>query len=124
VTASPYHPDGKVEGVSGYRILLSRGSSLLYRILVDWWVCTYTSLFRAYRREVIENITFECNGYRAVTEILVKAILQGYRVAEYPTTLHKRTLGSSKVKLLRTIIDHMNFQALVLFHRLSLKPMV
>jgi dolichol-phosphate mannosyltransferase len=124
VTASPYHANGKVEGVPGYRILLSRSSSLLYRILVDWRVCTYTSLFRVYRREVIDNITFECNGYRAVTEILVKGLLKGYCVVEYPATLHKRALGSSKVKLLRTILEHISFQALVLFHRLSLKPIV
>jgi len=42
VTASPYHPDGSVIGVPAYRLLLSRGSSFLYRILVDWNVHTYT----------------------------------------------------------------------------------
>jgi dolichol-phosphate mannosyltransferase len=124
VTASPYHPDGNVEGVSKFRIILSRGSSLLYRLLVNWRIYTYTSLFRAYHRDVIEKISFECNGYRAVTEILVKGLLQGYPVVEYPTTLHKRTLGSSKVKLLRTIFDHMSFQALVLIHRLNPKTIL
>ena len=124
VTASPYHPDGNVEGVAGYRLLLSRGSSFLYRILVDWRINTFTCLFRAYRREVIEKITVESDGYRGVTEILVKALLMGYRAGEYPATLHKRSLGTSKVRLIQTILDHLRFQALILFHRINLKPMV
>ena len=42
ITASPYHPKGEVVGVPGYRLFLSRGSSLLYRILLDWKIHTYT----------------------------------------------------------------------------------
>ena len=55
VTASPYHPAGGVEGVPAYRLVLSRGSSAIYRLLVDWRVHTYTSLFRAYRRKLSEH---------------------------------------------------------------------
>ena len=58
VTASPYHTNGRVEGVPAYRLLLSRGCSLIYRLLVDRKIRTYTSLFRAYRRTVIENVPF------------------------------------------------------------------
>jgi dolichol-phosphate mannosyltransferase len=124
VTASPYHPDGEVVGVAAYRLILSRGSSLIYRLLLDWGIRTYTCLFRAYRREVIEEVTFDCDDFQAVTEILVKGMLLGYRVAEYPAVLHKRLFGESKVKLGKTIIDHLRFQALVLLHRLSLRSLV
>ena len=31
VTASPYHPSGAVKNVPGWRLLLSKGSSFLYR---------------------------------------------------------------------------------------------
>ncbi len=47
VTASPYHPDGGVENVPGYRLVLSQGSSAMYRVLVDRHLHTYTALFRA-----------------------------------------------------------------------------
>jgi dolichol-phosphate mannosyltransferase len=124
VTASPYNPDGKVLGVPAYRLILSRSSSLIYRLLVDWRIRTYTSLFRVYRREVIEKVSFDCDNFQAIAEILVKGMLLGYRVVEYPAILHKRSLGTSKVKLVRTITDHLRFQALVLLHRLSLKPIV
>ena len=120
VTASPYHPEGEVVGVPGYRLILSRGSSAIYRVLVDWHVHTYTSLFRAYRREVVENITFESDGYRAGTELMVKAMLAGYQVAEYPAALHRRVFGVSKAKLVSTIIGHLCFQGSVLLHRLHL----
>ena len=119
VTASPYHPMGGVAGVPAYRLILSRGSSLLYRILVNWQVHTYTCLFRAYRRRVIEGVTFESNGFLAGTELLVKAMLAGYRVVEYPAVLHARVFGVSKAKLVHTILAHLNFQARVLLHRLG-----
>jgi len=123
VTASPYHPKGEVVGVPGYRIFLSKGSSLLYRILLNWKIHTYTALYRAYRREVIDNIPFAADDYLAGTELMVKAMLKGYRVEEYPAALHRRMFGASKAKLMRTIISHLQFQTKVLLHRLRIRPM-
>src|SRR5262249_44074581 len=76
VTASPYHPEGSVEGVPGYRLLLSRGSSLAYRLLVGGHLHTYTALFRAYRSEVVRTVTFDSDGFLAVAELLVNAMRQ------------------------------------------------
>jgi len=123
VTASPYHPSGAVVGVPAYRLILSRGSSLLYRILVNWHIHTYTSLFRAYRRDVIENISFEADGFLAGTELMVKAMFKGYHVAEYPVALYRRTYGVSKAKLVRTILAHLRFQMWILLFRLRLRPL-
>ncbi len=119
VTASPYHPDGGVENVPEYRLVLSKGSSLMYRVLVDRHLHTYTALFRAYRREVIKKISFEADGFLAGTELLVYAMLQGYVVAEYPTVLHARVAGVSKAKLMRTIRAHLGFQGRVLLYRMG-----
>lgn len=124
VTASPYHPAGRVMGVPAYRLILSRGSSTIYRLLVDWRVHTYTCLFRAYRREVIEHVSFESDGFLAGTELLVKGMLMGYRLAEYPAVLHSRVFGASKAKLARTILAHLSFQTRVLLHRLDLASLV
>jgi dolichol-phosphate mannosyltransferase len=123
VTASPYHPQGQVVGVPGYRLILSRGSSMIYRVLVDWHVHTYTCLFRAYKREVIDKISFESDGFLAGTELMVKAMLKGYRVKEYPAALYRRMFGVSKAKLMRTIKAHLKFQGEVLLVRLKLKPL-
>lgn len=123
VTASPYHPQGGVANVPGYRLVLSRGSSLLYRILVDWDIHTYTALFRAYRREVVKNVPFESDGFLAGTELMVGAMLRGYRVAEYPTVLHSRVHGASKAKLMRTIRAHLKFQWQVLLSRTGVRDL-
>lgn len=123
VTASPYHPEGEVVGVPAYRIFLSRGSSLIYRFLVSSRIHTYTALFRAYRREIIKSIEFKANDYLGATELMVKAMLRGYRVAEYPAALHRRAFGVSKARLLRTILSHLRFQIAILFHRLHIRQL-
>jgi dolichol-phosphate mannosyltransferase len=121
VTASPYHPSGGVDGVPAYRLFFSRGCSAIYRLLADWRVYTYTCLFRAYRRAVVEHVPFESDGFLAGTEILVNGMLMGYRAAEHPAVLYKRVYGVSKAKLVRTILSHLGYQFRVFLHRLRLK---
>lgn len=111
VTASPYHPQGHVEGVPAYRLLFSKGASLLYRLLVHWRVYTWTSLFRAYRKSVIRSVVFTSDDFLAGTELLVNALRGGARVVEYPTTLHVRTFGQSSLKIARVTKAHLRFQA-------------
>ncbi len=123
VTASPYHPNGEVVGVPPFRIFLSRGSSLLYRILLNWKIYTYTALFRAYRREVIDRIPFAADDFLGQTELMVKAILKGYQVDEFPAALHRRMFGVSKAKLIKTIKSHLGFQTRLLLHRLHIRSM-
>jgi dolichol-phosphate mannosyltransferase len=124
VTASPYHPDGAVVGVPGYRLVLSRGSSAIYRLLVSRRIYTYTCLFRAYRRRVIEHVPFESDGFLAGTEVLVNGMLMGYKAAEYPAVLHSRAWGTSKAKIAGTILAHLEFQAQILLIRLGLRQRV
>lgn len=113
VTASPYHPAGAIANVPAYRVFISKGASLLYRLLVDWRIHTYTALFRAYRREVVEATSHRTDhdGFLMVTQMLVEALLAGYRVAEYPTTLRVRQYGQSKARILRITRSHLRYQA-------------
>lgn len=119
VTASPYHPQGGVAGVPRYRLILSQGASLLYRLLLDWRLHTYTAMFRAYRREAVQRVPSTANGFLMPAEWLSHAILLGYRVAEFPTVLHVRQYGQSKAKVLRIILAHLRFQARLIGLRLS-----
>jgi len=111
MTASPYHPQGHVEGIPRYRLLFSFGASLLYRLLVRWDIHTWTALFRAYKRQVIETVTFESDDFLAGTELLVHAVRAGYSVAEFPTTLRQRSYGQSSIKIARVTRAHLRFQA-------------
>ncbi|MCC7369127.1 MAG: glycosyltransferase family 2 protein [Chloroflexi bacterium] len=110
VTASCYHPDGGVENVPAYRIFLSKSASFMYRVLLDWRVHTYTCLFRAYRRHVIDRAEFESDGFLGVTEILANAIRDGRVVAELPCVLRARRYGQSKARVARIIRSHLRFQ--------------
>lgn len=109
ITASPYHPQGGVENVPAYRLVLSRGASSLYRLIVGGHIHTYTALFRAYRREVLDAVPVRSDGFLAVAQILAEASLLGYRVAEYPTVLHVRQYGQSKAKVVRIMRAHLRY---------------
>jgi dolichol-phosphate mannosyltransferase len=109
VSASPYHPAGGVEGVPRYRLVLSRGASALYRLLVSRRIHTYTSMFRAYRRDFARAVPFDSDGYLAMTEILVNAVRGGAQVAEYPCVLRVRRYGQSKARVAQIVRSHLWF---------------
>jgi len=69
-------------------------------------------------------VPFEADGFLAGTELMVNAMMLGYRVAEYPAVLHSRMHGASKAKIARTILAHLGYQLDVLLRRLHLKPRV
>jgi dolichol-phosphate mannosyltransferase len=117
VTASPYHPQGGVENVKPWRLLLSKGASAIYRKLCSCKLYTYTSFMRAYRREVIETVAFKSDGFPAVTELLLRAAQRGYKVAELPMVLKSRVIGVSKMKVARTIRIHLRLMVQALWWR-------
>ena len=119
VTASPYHPSGGVDGVPAYRLLFSKGASAMYRVLLDPRLHTYTAMYRAYRREVIERVATSSDGFLMVTELLVGALLAGYRAAEFPAVLRVRRYGQSKARVWQITRSHLRFQARVLMQRLG-----
>lgn len=120
-TVSPYHPQGTISNVPGYRIFLSKSASFLYRVLLDWNLYTYTAMVRVYKKEVIINTPFKRNNFLGVTEILVKAMLKGYNVKEIPAELQVRKFGQSKMKMipLNVIKDHLFLMSSVMKHKMT-----
>jgi polysaccharide deacetylase family protein (PEP-CTERM system associated) len=106
VTASPYHPEGKVRNVPGWRLALSRMLSRLYRLVLHNKLHTYTSCFRVYRRDVAAAVPVERHGFLGVAEMLARMDLAGSLIAEFPTTLEVRLLGRSKMRTARAIVGH------------------
>jgi polysaccharide deacetylase family protein (PEP-CTERM system associated) len=113
VTASPYHPQGKVKNVPRWRLFLSKGLSRLYRIVLRQKLHTYTSCFRVYRRQAALGVSVERGGFFGVTEMLGRLDLDGRRIVEFPTTLEARMLGRSKMKVLGTIAGHLGLLLLL-----------
>lgn len=117
VTASPYHPDGQVRNVPGWRLGLSKGAAWLYRRVLRQKLYTYTSCFRVYRRSAVAGLPIQNGRYLGVAELLGRLDLSGGKIVEYPATLEVRMLGRSKMKTVRTILGHLRLMAKMLAAR-------
>lgn len=115
ITASPYHPRGEVVGVPGNRLILSKGLSMIYRIILRCRIYTYTSMFRIYRADAVKKIDLESNGFLSIAEMLIKMYKQGCKVMEYPAVLTRRQYGVSNAKVLKVIKEHLGFICKIIF---------
>ncbi|MBS3169546.1 glycosyltransferase family 2 protein [Candidatus Woesearchaeota archaeon] len=113
VTASPYHPRGGVENVPGYRLFLSKGITLLYRLVTGIKIHTFTALFRVYTKDVVKSVQFHSPDFLATAEVLVNAHAAGHTIREYPAVLHVREYGVSKIRLLRVMRSHARYLLLI-----------
>ncbi len=104
VTASPYHKDGGVQNVPGWRLLLSKGASVLYRRVLRTKIASYTACFRVFRRSSMVNINPTAPGFHGVPEMLGLLDLEGGKIVEFPTVLAVRLFGVSKMNTLKTVV--------------------
>ena len=104
--ASPYHPKGSVVGVEPWRLFLSTQCSFLYRQASRLKLYTYTSICRAYRREIVRELPIRSNGFVSAVEILLAAYESGYSIGEVPAVLNARRHGYSKMRIARTVKAH------------------
>jgi polysaccharide deacetylase family protein (PEP-CTERM system associated) len=119
VTASPYHPQGRVRNVPSWRLALSRASSRLYRRTLSGDLHTYTSCFRVYRRSAVAALDLTEGGFLGIAELLAKLHLQGSKIVEHPATLEVRLFGYSKMKVAKTIAGHLGLLSRLLALRLG-----
>lgn len=107
VTASPYHPEGRVKNVPGWRLLLSKGLSTIYRIVLPQKLHTWTSCFRVYRKSAIEKLSLHEAGFLGTAELVGQLSLNDSTIVEHPATLEVRIFGESKMKTFHTIAGHL-----------------
>jgi polysaccharide deacetylase family protein (PEP-CTERM system associated) len=119
VTASPYHPLGKVRNVPPWRLTLSKAASFLYRIVLKQKISTYTSCFRVYRKSTIVKLNLKEPRFLGLAELIGVLDLHGGKIVEYPTTLESRLLGQSSMKVLRTIRGHLGLIVRLFFLRIT-----
>lgn len=119
VTASPYHPAGGVRNVPAWRLFLSRGLSRLYRLALRQKLFTYTSCFRVYRRQSAAAVELSRSGFLGVAELIARLDQEGRTIVEHPATLEVRVLGQSKMKVLHTILGHVQLLAEIVQARVA-----
>ncbi|MBK9527556.1 MAG: glycosyltransferase [Acidobacteria bacterium] len=93
VQASPYHKDGGVQNVPGWRLMLSKGASVLFRLILRTKIASYTACFRVFRRSAMVDIEPQESGFHGVPEMLGLLDLKGGKIVEYPTVLAVRLFG-------------------------------
>jgi len=123
-TASPYHPEGAVEGCPAWRIALSKLASVAYSYVTPTRLHCYTSIFRVYRKEWARPEFITKMGFVGVTEHLLTAMRAGAQVVEYPTTLYARVYGVSKMRTVRVAMSHLGLIARTFVDRRSGKALL
>ncbi|MCK4917240.1 MAG: glycosyltransferase family 2 protein [Candidatus Omnitrophica bacterium] len=111
IVASPFSLNGKWYGLD-YRLFLSMELARIYKFLLagkSRGISTYTSCLRVYRKSILESIIPDSNDFVANAEILIRAIVKGYKIKEYPTKVYRREFGKSKMKIVKTIASHIRF---------------
>ena len=60
-----------------------------------------TNPFKAYRKSILEKINTKSEGFEISLEIVLRAYLEGYKIAEIPTKWRERTTGQSHFNIFR-----------------------
>jgi dolichol-phosphate mannosyltransferase len=118
IVASPYHPRGRVENVSAWRIALSKCASRMYRAVHKQKLHCYTSCFRVYRRQSCVGLDTRDMGFVGIAEFLWKADSAGCKIIEHPAILRPRTIGKSKMKLVHVMLGHLQLMGRIAVSRL------
>ncbi|NIH80476.1 polyprenol monophosphomannose synthase [Amycolatopsis viridis] len=100
VLGSRYVPGGSLVNWPRHRELLSRGANLYARLALGVRIKDVTAGFRAYRREVLEQLPLEeiaSRGYCFQIDLAWRTVRAGFDVAEVPITFTEREIGQSKM---------------------------
>ena len=104
VCGSRYMRDGRQIGGPVLKKMLSRCAGLSLHYLLQFPVHDLTNSFKMYTRKVVRDVQIESTGgFEIGMEILIKAHLKGFRIAEMPSVWKEREVGRSNFKLLKWI---------------------
>ena len=117
VTGSPYHPDGAILNVPKWRVWISYSASWIYQRILKSRIHCFTSSFRVYRKEAIEDIELSNGGFVGTTEILWRIEQRGWKVKEVPSILSVREFGQSKIRIIQVTFDHLKMMKKIVFER-------
>ena len=109
INGSPYHPDGKIDGVKKSRLAISYLCNFIYRRITKVKSYTFTSIFKMYKTNTIKNIEIYNTGFVSVAELFIRSVQNGSSIKEFPCTLSIRQVGESKIHIVSSVIDHLKF---------------
>ena len=96
---SRFLPESSVEGYPRLKMLANRCFNTFAATIFGLGIKDLTNAFKAYRREVLESIPIESDGFEINAEIPLKAHLLGFTLVEIPANWQGRKSGVSKLRL-------------------------
>jgi len=121
--ASPYHPQGKVHNVPGFRAWLSRTGNRILAHSFQQHYHTTTCVVRGYTRRLIDHLELVSTSKELHLEVIYKTELLGFSIVEIPATLAWRDKQRGRapagvvnrirhhaiIKMRRAILSHFLF---------------
>ena len=102
VCGSRYIKGGDQIGGPWFKKFLSRIAGISLHYLINIPTHDITNSFKMYTKKIFNDITIESNGgFELGMEIVIKAYLNGYRIAEVPCIWKNRSAGKSRFRLLK-----------------------
>jgi dolichol-phosphate mannosyltransferase len=107
VFGSRYMKGGRILDHPSVKVLLSRTGNTFLKLIFNAKCSDITNTFKAYRREVFEEIRPQANGYHFGLELALKAIKRGYKYTTIPVIWSARQYGVSKMSILKSLLTHL-----------------
>ncbi|MBM2812798.1 MAG: Epimerase protein [Chloroflexi bacterium] len=104
---SRYMKGGQILDHPSAKVWLSRLGNQFIQVLHGLECSDVTNTFKAYRREVLDEVRSTANGYDLGLEIAIKASRRGYRYKTIPVVWSARQHGVSKMVLAKSLVTHL-----------------
>lgn len=110
VCGSRYMKGGSQTGGPKLKGLMSRFAGVSLHYLINLPTHDPTNSFKLYRKSFLEKMTIEsCGGFEIGIELVVKAYLKGYKIAEVPTSWVDRDEGKSNFQLKKWLPSYLHW---------------
>ena len=126
VIGSPSLGKGYSEDIPKYRVWLSKGGGLLYKIAIGKDITAVTPIFRLYKTEQLKEIELNPRptpkgGFDINAEILAKMLIKKRKVVEIPAELTIRQYGESKINNSKEIVRNLLLVLRITWWRITSK---
>lgn len=107
VFGSRYMLGGTWGSLDPTKAFLSSRGTILAKLIFGVQVHDITNAFRGFRRELLNKINLDSEGFAISPEFAIKAHLAGYKLGEVPTVYYDRVEGVSNFKLWKMSIEYL-----------------
>jgi len=110
VCGSRYMKGGRLIGGPFFKQLMSRISGLTLHYFRGVPTHDATNSFKLYDAAMVRDVKVESvAGFELGLELTVKAFLNGYRIAEIPSTWRDRTAGTSRFRIMKWLPHYLKW---------------